>query len=331
MLLFLGIALIFAALLLGAFAFAPQQRDLSGRIRVLQNPGNATKQGLRDADEMNKSFVVRVVLPFAEKIAKYVPTPDASIAAAQKEIVGAGLAGKVAPTQIIALQYMLMIGLPMIVILVSLGTNGMMKWGGVGLCAMLGYRLPIGIVAGRANKRRHEIQKALPFTLDLISISVEAGVAMDGALRIVAEKTSGPLTDEIVLTLREIQLGKGREEALTDLANRTNVDDLKSFITAINYIGRLGGSLVDVIRIQAEAMRIKRKQRAEEKAMKTPVKIMIPLVLFIFPSMFIVILGPAGIQLYVKISNTAELGGGGKSKTTGENIPKSRTDAATTQ
>ncbi|HSI86441.1 MAG: type II secretion system F family protein [Candidatus Methylacidiphilales bacterium] len=306
--LYLGILLLFAALLLGAYALVPQQRDLSGRIRVLQNPGANTKQGLRDADEMNKSFVVRVLLPLADRFGKFVPTPQGSIDAARKEIQGAGLTGKVSPTQIISLQYMLLIALPIVGVLLTLGSdNTLQKVAAPLIMAVLGYRLPIGIIAGRASKRRHEIQKGLPFTLDLISISVEAGVAMDGALRIVADKTTGPLTDEIVLTLREIQLGKGREEALTDLANRTGVDDLKSFITAINYIGRLGGSLVDVIRIQAEAMRIKRRQRAEEKAMKTPVKIMIPLVLFIFPSMFIVILGPAGLQLYVKMSTSEEL------------------------
>jgi tight adherence protein C len=105
------------------------------------------------------------------------------------------------------------------------------------------------------------------------------------------------MADELGLTLREIRLGKGRNEALVDMGDRLGVEELKSFVTAVTYIARLGGSLVDVIRIQAQAMRIKRRQRAEEKAMKTPVKIMIPLVLFIFPSMFIVILGPAAITM----------------------------------
>jgi tight adherence protein C len=163
--------------------------------------------------------------------------------------------------------------------------------------ALLGYRLPYGYVQGKAKKRQHEIQKALPFTLDLISISVEAGMALDGAMQIVMEKSRGPMADELNLTLREIRLGKGRNEALVDMAERVGLDDLKSFVTAVTYIARLGGSLVDVIRIQAQVMRTKRRQRAEEKAMKTPVKIMIPLVFFIFPSMFIVILGPAVISI----------------------------------
>ncbi len=117
-------------------------------------------------------------------------------------------------------------------------------------------------------------------------------MALDGAMAIVMEKSTGPMAEELALTLREIRLGKGRNEALVDMGNRIGLDELKAFVTAVTYISRLGGSLVDVIRIQAQAMRIKRRQRAEEKAMKTPVKIMIPLVLCIFPSMFIVILGP---------------------------------------
>ena len=157
--------------------------------------------------------------------------------------------------------------------------------------------MPFGYIQGKAKTRQHEIRKALPFTLDLISISVEAGMALDGAMAIVLEKSTGPMAEELNLTLREIRLGKGRNEALVDMGERVGLEELKSFVTAVTYIARLGGSLVDVIRIQAQAMRIKRRQRAEEKAMKTPVKIMIPLVFFIFPSMFIVILGPAVITM----------------------------------
>jgi tight adherence protein C len=128
-------------------------------------------------------------------------------------------------------------------------------------------------------------------------------MALDGAMAIVQEKSTGPMAEELGLTLREIRLGKGRNEALVDMGDRLGVEELKSFVTAVTYIARLGGSLVDVIRIQAGAMRIKRRQRAEEKAMKTPVKIMIPLVLFIFPSMFIVILGPAAITMMEQMTS----------------------------
>lgn len=307
--LILGCMLLFVALVIAAKAAKPAEAPSIGkRLEGLQAASAGGSQSLRDADEMNKSFIVRVVLPLADKLSKVFSgiTPATAIEACRKDIASAGMTGKVSPVQITTLSYMLMIGLPtFFFLLTSVKVERTTKdYAILAIATLLGYRLPMGIVQGRAKKRMHEIQKALPFTLDLISISVEAGMALDGAMAIVAEKTRGPLTDELNLTLREIRLGKGRNEALIDLGNRVGVDDLKSFLTAVTYISRLGGSLVEVIRIQANAMRIKRRQRAEEKAMKTPVKIMIPLVLFIFPSMFIVILGPAGMQLVENLKNS---------------------------
>jgi tight adherence protein C len=237
----------------------------------------------------------------AEKWSKFFNqvTPASSLNRSKAMIVRAGLQGKVTPGQITTLSYIMMIAMPVLSLsFAGMPTALMSKATAIlAIAALLGYRLPYGYVEGKAKARQNEIRKALPFTLDLISISVEAGMALDGAMTIVMEKSTGPMAEELALTLREIRLGKGRNEALVDMANRIDLEELRSFVTAITYISRLGGSLVDVIRIQAQAMRIKRRQRAEEKAMKTPVKIMIPLVLCIFPSMFIVILGPAVIQM----------------------------------
>jgi len=294
-----------AFVLLGvALTPSTESTSISQRLEGLRNTQQA--QGaktstLRDQDEMNKSVVTRVILPLADKWSKFFSqlTPATSLNRAKISIIQAGMQGKVTPGQITTMSYVLMGLLP----LMSLPTaklmahSGFMFAGIMGIAALLGYRLPYGFIQGKAKARLNEIRKALPFTLDLISISVEAGMALDGAMAIVQEKSTGPMADELALTLREIRLGKGRNDALVDLGNRVGLDELKSFVTAVTYIARLGGSLVDVIRIQAQAMRIKRRQRAEEKAMKTPVKIMIPLVLFIFPSMFIVILGPAAIEM----------------------------------
>jgi tight adherence protein C len=260
-----------------------------------------TGSSLRDQDEMSKSLFVRMILPLVDRSSKFFSqmTPSTSLDRARRSIIQAGMQGKVTPGQITSFSYILMIVVPILSLSFAGIPTALLSRATLILVfgALLGYRLPYGYVQGKAQARKHEIQKALPFTLDLISISVEAGMAFDGAMQIVMEKSRGPMADELNLTLREIRLGKGRNEALVDMADRIGLDDLKSFVTAVTYIARLGGSLVDVIRIQAQAMRIKRRQRAEEKAMKTPVKIMIPLVLFIFPSMFIVILGPAGISI----------------------------------
>jgi tight adherence protein C len=295
---------LFGFILLMGFAFHPSSEttSISQRLEGLKaGQQQRTITTLRDQDEMGKSPFTRIVLPIVDKLSRFFSamTPVKSLNRARVSIAQAGLQGKVFPAQITTISYVLMFVIPFM----SLSFTGipphLMCWQSAMLFIgfLLGYRLPFGYIQGKAKARQHEIRKALPFTLDLISISVEAGMALDGAMAIVMEKSTGPMADELNLTLREIRLGKGRNEALIDMADRLGVEELKSFVTAVTYIARLGGSLVDVIRIQAQAMRIKRRQRAEEKAMKTPVKIMIPLVLFIFPSMFIVILGPAAITM----------------------------------
>jgi tight adherence protein C len=313
MLFFLVCACSIGACVLLGFALNPSTEgtSISQRLEGLragQETRSAATATLRDQDEMNKSLLVRVIIPAVDKTSKFLSqmTPVTSLNRARMYIIRAGLQGsRVTPARITSLSYILMIALPVMILPTAhLITSSPYLFAGIiALAAMLGYRLPYGVIEGKAKARQNEIRKALPFTLDLISISVEAGMALDGAMAIVMEKSTGPMADELNLTLREIRLGKGRNEALIDMGERIGLDELKAFVTAVTYIARLGGSLVDVIRIQAQAMRIKRRQRAEEKAMKTPVKIMIPLVLLIFPSMFIVILGPAVVEMMENSAN----------------------------
>jgi len=297
-------ASLFGFILLMGFVLHPSSEttSISQRLEGLKaGQQQRTKISLRDEEEMGKSPFTRIVLPVVDKLSKFFSqmTPVTSLNRARVSIAQAGLQGKVAPAQITTLSYVLMLVMPVCMLPYTGIPTSLLSYSTMILFIsfILGYRLPFGYIQGKAKGRQNEIRKALPFTLDLISISVEAGMALDGAMAIVQEKSTGPMADELGLTLREIRLGKGRNEALIDLGDRVGVEELKAFVTAVTYIARLGGSLVDVIRIQAQAMRIKRRQRAEEKAMKTPVKIMIPLVLFIFPSMFIVILGPAMITM----------------------------------
>lgn len=302
-------ACVFGFIMLVGFSLHPSSEGstISQRLETLRaGQQQHVQTSLRDQDEMNKSAFTRVVLPIVDKLSTFFTqlTPKRSLDRARVSIIQAGLQGKVHPMQIATISYVLMILLPIMSLSFVGIPDGLFSYGAMKLAmaGLLGYRLPFGYIQGKAKARQHEIRKALPFTLDLISISVEAGMALDGAMAIVQEKSTGPMADELGLTLREIRLGKGRNDALIDMGDRIGLDELKSFVTAVTYIAKLGGSLVDVIRIQAEAMRIKRRQRAEEKAMKTPVKIMIPLVLFIFPSMFIVILGPAAITMIEQMS-----------------------------
>ncbi len=301
MIILLYIAVI-AFFLLLAFSFQSQEpMRVVERLQKVQNAAAQNKLGgLRDQEVMQKSLAVRVLLPLADKFSKLFATvtPVGMLDQCRKDIAKAGMTGKVTPTQITTLSWIFLIGLPIFFFFLTLSKpKDQMTWGLIAISGILGYRMPLGIIQSKGSKRQSEIQKALPFTFDLVSIGVESGVSFDGAIALVAEKTTGPLTDELNLTLNEIRLGKSRNDALKDLSERIGLDDLRNFLTAVSYISKMGGSLVEVIRVQTDTLRTKRRQRAEEKAMKTPVKIMIPLVLFIFPAMFIVILGPAAVQM----------------------------------
>jgi tight adherence protein C len=145
------------------------------------------------------------------------------------------------------------------------------------------------------------ITKSLPDALDLITNCDEAGLGLDAALGRVAEKVEGPFAEEMNMTMREVALGKLRRDALKEMAERCQIPDLTTFITAVVQAESMGTSIATVLRVQAEQMRIKRRQRAEQQAQQAPVKMIFPLVLCIFPTLFIVILGPAAITVYETI------------------------------
>lgn len=157
----------------------------------------------------------------------------------------------------------------------------------------LGFFGPDLYLYNTATKRGDEIKKSLADSVDLLTISVEAGLGFDAAVQQVARNTEGPLAEEFSRVQREMQLGKGRADALRAMGERTNVEDLKSFVGAMVQADSFGISIGQVLRVQSKEMRLKRRQYAEEKAQQVPVKIMIPLILFILPALFVVVMGPA--------------------------------------
>jgi tight adherence protein C len=163
----------------------------------------------------------------------------------------------------------------------------------VAAMTVFGFLLPNILLHNTGQKRTEKMQNALPDALDLMTISVEAGLAFDAAVSRVARDTHGPLAQEFVRTLQEMQIGVSRGEAMRAMAERTTMKDLKSFCLAMVQADSFGIPIARVLRVQAQEMRVKRRQRAEEKAQKLPVKILFPLIFFILPCLFIVILGPA--------------------------------------
>jgi len=161
----------------------------------------------------------------------------------------------------------------------------------------IGFLLPEFWLGGKIKARQKIILKMIPDTLDLLTISVRAGLGFDAALAKVVEKLPGPLTDEFRRALAEVRVGKARRDALRDMIPRTNVAPLSAFIGAIIQAETLGVSISKVLQVQSDQLRIERRQRAEEMAAKAPIKMLFPLVGCIFPSLFIVILGPALISI----------------------------------
>ena len=172
----------------------------------------------------------------------------------------------------------------------------------IGVGVMFGYTIPEFWLGGRVKKRQKAILLQIPDALDLLTISVRAGLGFDGALGKVVEKLKGPLTEEFRRALAEIRVGKARRDALRDIVPRTEVPPLTNFIGAIIQAEQLGVSISKVLQVQSEQLRIERRQRAEEMAAKAPIKMLFPLVGCIFPSLFIVILGPAIILIIINLT-----------------------------
>lgn len=168
--------------------------------------------------------------------------------------------------------------------------------------AILGWRLPEFSLSRLITQRKKAMERALPEVLDVLCVSVEAGLGFDGAVQKVAERFPDPVAGEFRLYLKEIRLGSSRADALRRLAARSGLTDFQTFAAAVIQADQLGVSIAKVLRTQAEAMRIKRKQRAEEKAMQLPLKILFPLIMFIFPTLFIVILGPVAINFLTQMT-----------------------------
>jgi tight adherence protein C len=180
-------------------------------------------------------------------------------------------------------------------------SSGILKIVGV-FVVLLGYFIPDLLLYSKGQERQKAIQLELANTMDQMLISVEAGLGFEGAMARAGENGRGPLAEELVRTLQDMQVGRSRRESYLALAERTNVPELRSFVQAVIQADTYGIAISRVLRVQAKVMRVKRRQRAEEKAMKLPVMVLFPLLFFIFPVLFIAILGPAVINAIATFS-----------------------------
>lgn len=272
---------------------SPREKSIVGRLKKIMGEAKAVEPG--------RSFKERVILPListiVKRVAKVAPRgQDKKIIA---QLILADVDNNWSITDWQGLKYGIALAGSFISLIIAAVAPfpPILRFEIVILGFLFSYLAPSVWLKLKAKARMVEITETLPDVLDLLTISVESGLGFDAALLKVVEKGKGILAVEFLRVLQEIKMGKPRRDSLRDLAHRNPTDDLKTWVAALVQADQLGISMGGVMRNQSKEIRMRRRQRIEEKAQKAPVKMMIPLVLFIFPCVFIVILGPAVIQI----------------------------------
>jgi tight adherence protein C len=253
--------------------------------------------------ELSQPISERVVFPLARRLGELVMrfTPQNAIQSASRKLELAGNPANLDPTLFLALRMLgISLGFLQLIVAAIAPEGSILEGKGLlyGIPAgALGFYLPELWLHGKITRRQREIRKAMPDALDLLTICVEAGLGFDAAMSKVYEKWDNELGRAFGRVIREIQLGKLRREALRDMADRLGVSEMSSFIAAVIQSEQLGVSMAKVLRIQADQMRVKRRQLAEVEAHKAPLKMLIPMAFLIFPSICIVLLTPAFLML----------------------------------
>lgn len=294
------------AILLIAYGLAGSSSVDPVQARLIQL-GSMQARNLEEL-ELQQPFFDRTIRPLAGRLSSSVARITSSnfTERTEKRLALAGNPGEMRTGDWLGIKAIAAIATSGILFLVF-GLVGQNILGGIviGLLGLgIGYILPEFWLSGRVKKRRKAILLQIPDALDLLTISVRAGLGFDAALGKVVEKMKGPLIDEFRRALAEVRVGKVRREALRDIVPRTEVQPLTNFIGAIIQAEQLGVSISKVLQVQSEQLRIERRQRAEEQAAKAPIKMLFPLVGCIFPALFIVILGPAIILIIGNLGNT---------------------------
>jgi tight adherence protein C len=291
----------FGAILLGGFALDGARSERTRAVRLLESQVAAGSDINVREQEMDESFTKRALVPVlagAARVARRVTPIDARDRLTRKLLLAGSPAGwdaeRIMAFKIIGLVGGLVLGTA---VGTSTGLSPTVTILVAGLFTFAGFIAPDSIVNGRVDDRQREILRTLSDTLDLLTISVEAGLSLNASISQVVQNVPGVLSQEFARMLQEIQLGVNRSDAFRHLAERTDVDELNAFALAMIQADVFGVSIAGVLRTQAEQLRIKRRQRAEAKAQQIPVKIVFPLILCVLPALFVVIVGPGAIRI----------------------------------
>lgn len=251
--------------------------------------------------EVKEGFSVRVLKPALKRWSTMLGqrSPAAALERVRLKLAQAGNPSGLGPGEFIGLRYLMCLGVGsgtfLLLFISKSGLSFSIMIGAV--VGVFGFLLPNIWLDRKIKARRKEITKSLPDAIDLLTISVESGLGFDPALQRVAEKWDNALTREFARVLSEMRIGKTKREALREMANRADEDGLTTFVSSVIQADTLGVPITQVLRIQSEAMRVRRRQKAEELAQKAPIKMLFPMVFLIFPALYVVILGPAVPQI----------------------------------
>ncbi len=286
-----GSVLVVSAIPLLAWSFGGQRR--------LRTPEGVAASADSRQIRLKEGPLDRVIVPVARAMGNRVRaiTPGAWVTSLDRRIRLAGSPAAWSLERALAFKLALGVAAALSVVVMS---GQVLSVGNIALIAILGltgYLVPDGLLVSKGRERQKQILRELPDTLDQLTISVEAGLGFDAALTRVAASGTGPLAEELNRVLAEVKVGVPRGEAMRHLLERTTVFELRHFVIALNQAEQYGLPIARVLRIQSGELRTKRRQRAEEEAMKIPVKIVFPLVFCIFPALFVVLLGPAMIRV----------------------------------
>ncbi|HUF15251.1 MAG TPA: type II secretion system F family protein [Acidimicrobiia bacterium] len=279
------------------------REEMSSRLQLYGRQSVATAR----ADELAKPLAQRTIGPLVIGLGNFLKrfTPVGYLEKKQRKLMLAGFPGNLdAPAFIVIKLLTTAVGLLGAFFLVDFGGDALQRIGLFVLPIALGFFGPDAWLERKVDERRQAMLRALPDVLDLLVISVEAGLGFDSALTRVVATVPGPLSEEFFRMLQETRVGVNRRDAMRHLMERTDLDELRSFLLAMIQAEAFGVTIARVLRVQADEMRVKRRQRAQEKAFAAPVKLVFPLVFCIFPSLFIVLLGPAALQIAEAFAST---------------------------
>lgn len=298
--LFMGVALAIAL----AGALGRERSQVSGSLAAIEAISGPVPGDMRR--QLDQPFNVRVTSPFRASLARLGRrlTGAEWNANAVRRLDRAGNPVGWDAERLLAAKagLALTLGLATTSLLIVLGRSSTALLWGIGM-AVLGFFIPDLILRRRCEERTNQVRRALPDSIDLLTVSVESGLAFDAALAQVAHNTEGPLAQEFTRVLKEVQIGSSRSAALQALAGRTEVPELRIFLNSMVQAEQLGLPIAEVLRVQASEIRVKRSQMVEEQAMKLPVKLVFPVMFCIMPALFIVILGPAMLGILDAFKN----------------------------